>query len=66
MHVKVQLFIRLINMNVYILLLVVWSILVISGADADVMLSMHAWIMAAVASCTTPKLTFIIGNSFDA
>ena len=53
-------------MKVFILLLVVWSILVISGADADVMLRMHAWLIAAVSSCTTPKLTFIIGDSFDA
>ena len=53
-------------MNVSILLLVVWSILIISGADADVMLRMHTWIMAAIASCTTPKLPFIIGDSFGA
>ena len=67
-HVKVQRFNsqRLINMNVSILLLVVWSILVISGAYADVMLRMHAWLMSAVASCTTPKLTFNIGDSFGA
>ena len=40
--------------------------MVISGADAGITLRMHARLMAAVASCTTPKLTVIIGDSFGA